>query len=378
MSVCNTRFEPVLKFGESVERVAVDISGVRVRSTVRGSASTIDTLTDTSELLTINLEKEAAFHISDGEVTQAGPLNPGETIGAKIAHKVSQDLDARVLAQITNAEQTFDNGDLTTLVSTGTPITLSSTTVPQMVSRMPAKLRRVNNQSLVNMIFVMDSTAASDVTQYLMGKSIDLAGSVFANGYGGDISNAKVIISENLSGEAMLTLATNPTATNTVTINGVVFTFVSTIGTTAGNVLIGADADASRVNLTAAINNPGTTSATQVAVSAADQILLTDTYKIAATNDATANTMTVFGSGSGRLTVAETLADVADVWSGNKIHAYFGKKGGIDLVVQNIKESDMRPTADRRGTNVFSSYLAGTKVFADGAKTFLDVHIAAG
>jgi hypothetical protein len=37
----------------------------------------------------------------------------------------------------------------------------------------------------------------------------------------------------------------------------------------------------------------------------------------------------------------------------------------------------MRPTADRRGTNVFSSYLAGLKTFADGAKKFLDVKISA-
>jgi hypothetical protein len=37
----------------------------------------------------------------------------------------------------------------------------------------------------------------------------------------------------------------------------------------------------------------------------------------------------------------------------------------------------MRPTADRRGTNVFTSYLAGVKTFADGAKKFLDVLITA-
>ena len=42
-----------------------------------------------------------------------------------------------------------------------------------------------------------------------------------------------------------------------------------------------------------------------------------------------------------------------------------------------MKNVDMRPTADRRGTNVFSSYLAGLKTFADGAKKFLDVKISA-
>ena len=56
--IVNMRFEPVLKYGESVERVAFDISGVYVRDTVRNAASTIDSISDTSELLTINLEKE--------------------------------------------------------------------------------------------------------------------------------------------------------------------------------------------------------------------------------------------------------------------------------------------------------------------------------
>jgi hypothetical protein len=58
------------------------------------------------------------------------------------------------------------------------------------------------------------------------------------------------------------------------------------------------------------------------------------------------------------------------------IHAYFGKKGAVDVVVQDMKEVDMRPTADRRGTNVFTSLLAGIKTFTDGGKKILDVKIA--
>lgn len=372
--IMNTRFEPVLRYGESVERVAFDISSVQVRTVSRGSASTIDTVTDSSELLTINIEKEAAFHISDGEAKQAGPLNPGQVIGKEIGRKVALDLDGRCFAEVTNAEYSFDTGDLTTGTSSGTPITPSSTTVPQMTSRMSAKLRNKNNQEVMtNMVFVVDSYAASDVTQYLLGKNIDLAGSVFKNGYTGDVNNAQLYISENLSGEAVLAMATQPTDGDTVTINGVTFTFKTTLGVTAGNVLIGASADAARANLTALINAPGTTTSEGVALSAANQLII---GKLAATNDNTANTMTVVGTGTGRLTVSETFTDGTDTWSKNFIHAYYGKKGAIDLVVQDMKEVEMRPTSDRRGTNIFSSYLAGIKTFADGAKKFLDVHIS--
>ena len=373
--VANMRFKSKLTYGESVERVAYDISSIRVRTVSRGSASTIDSLTDSSELLEVNLEKEAVFHVSDGEVKQAGPLNPGEVIGGKIAHLVAQDLDARFFAEVRNAEKAFDTGDLTTLASSGVPFAESTTNVPIMVARMPAKLRR-NNQTLVNLCFVTDAYGAASLVQYLLGKDIDLAGSVFKNGYAGTVAGAELYVSENLTASAVLGLATQPTDGDTVVINGITFTFKTTLGATAGNVLIGADADAARLNLTTLINAPGTTTAQGVALSAANQVLLTDTYRITATNDATANTMTIVGVGAGAMTLSETLTDATDAWSKNCVHAYFGKKGAIDMVVQDMQEVDMRPTADRRGTNVFSSYLAGIKTFTDGSKQFLNVLLA--
>lgn len=375
--IANTRFEKVLTYGESVERVAYDISAVRVRNTTRGSASTIDNITDTSELLTINLEKEAVFHISDGEVKQAGPLNPGEVIGAQIARKVAIDLDGRVFAEVLNASYDFDTGDLTTGTSNGTPITLSSTTVPQLTTRMAAKLQYRNNQdTMINMCLVVDPYSAADIAQYLLGKNIDLAGAVFKNGYTDVVNNAEMYVSNNLTGEAVLSMATQPTDGDTVVINGVTFTFKTTLGSTAGNVLISGSADAARANLAALINAPATTTTFGVALSTANQLIISEDLKLTATNDNTANTLTIVGTGSGALVLSETFTDGTDTWTKNFVHAYYGKKGAIDLVVQDMKEVDMRVTADRRGTNVFSSYLAGVKTFADGAKKFLDVLIA--
>jgi len=370
--IANTRFQAGLKFGGTVERFAYDISGVQVRTVTRGAASTIDTITDSNETLTVNLEKEAVFFISDGEVTQAGPLNPGEVIGGQVAIKVALDLDGRVFSEVTNAYQTFTNSDLTTLASDTTPITLSSTTVPQMVSRMPAKLRRGANQEIqTNLALVVDSYAASDVAQYLLGKNFDIVTAVFKNGYTGDISNAQVYISEKLKSTAKLVSSADYGNTETIVINGVTFTFVTVIGTTAGNVLRGVSEAATMAALVALINAPGTTTANGVALSAADQATLSG---ITAATDAS-HTVTLTGVGTGRLVLSETCTNAS--WTVNYIHAYFGKKGAIDLVVQDISPVDMRPTADRRGTNVFSSYLAGVKTFADGAKKFLDVWIAA-
>lgn len=372
--IMNTRFEAQLgKYGASIERVKYDISQVRVRTVTRGAASTIDTISDSSEFLTVNVEKEAVFFISDGEATQTGPLNPGEEIGKQVSIKVAIDLDARCFAEVLNAATTFDNGDLAGLAATGVPITLSSTTVPQLVTRAPAKLRRVNNQEIMtNMVMVVDSYAAADISLYLLGKNIDIAASVFKNGYSGDVSNAQMYISENLTGTVALTTTGVFSDGETIVLNGITLTASASIGATPGNFLIGANAAASLTNLAGLVNNPGTTSSTQVALSAANQLAFTDTYKFAAT--AGTATIVINGIGSGRIAATETAANATLV---TYINAYFGKKGAIDLVVQDLEEVDMRKTSDRRGTNVFSSYLAGLKTFSDGAKKFLDVLIAA-
>lgn len=377
----NGRFMPTLKYGQSVERVSYDISGIRVRTVTRGSASTIDALSDSNELLNINLEKEAVFYISDGEVTQAGPLNPGEVIGGQVAIKVAADFDARVFAEVVNAAQTFDNGDLTTTASTGTPITLSSTTVPQMVTRMPAKLR-ATNITLTNTALVVDAYAASDIEQYLLGKQFSIVESVFKNGYAGPIATAEVYISQNLTGQALLTISGTPSDADTITVTGydglgnaktVTFTAKTALTPAAGEVLIGGSASAFCANLAALVNAPGTTTANGVALSAANQIVITDSLKLVAT--ATSSTVKLVGTGSGRMAISKSMANGAV--TSNFIHCYYGKKGAIDWVLQDLSEVDMRITPDRRGTNVFSSYLGGIKTFADGAKKFLDVWIAA-
>lgn len=371
--IMNTRLEPMLTYGGSVTRVALDLSNALVRTVTRGSASTIDSITDSAESLTVNLEKEIAFHLSDGEVTQTGPLKAMQFAGKELARKLAIDLDGRCFAEVLNASFTFDNGDLTTGSASGTPITLSATTVPQMTTRLGAKLRFRNNQEVMtNMALVVDSYAASDISQFIISKNIDLAGAVFKNGYAGDVSTAQMYISENLTSTSVLSIATAPTDGDTVTIAGVVFTFKTTLGVTAGNVAIGGSADAARLNLSELINAPGTTDAGQVALSAANQIIMS---KYVATDDAAANTLTLVGTGTGRTLVSETLTDGTDAWTLNYLNCYYGKKGAIDLVIQDSKEVDVRQTADRRGNNIFSSYLAGIKTFADGAKKFLNVKI---
>lgn len=381
MKIANTRLLSDLYYGKAIERVYIDISSANVEDITAYTDMTSQAVSDTSETLTVDQNKGIMFQISEREMVQAGPLNPAEFIGSQLATKVAVYVDADVLYQTTNAMYAFDAGDLTTGSSTGTPITLSSTTVPQMVMRMPAKLRNKTNQILnagSNLAFVVDSYGIADMFQYLLGKNADFVNALFQNGYVNEqVAGAKVYVSENLTGEAVLASAQTPTDGDTVIINGVTFTFNTTLTTTPGSVLISGSADAARANLTTLINTPGTSTTYGTALSAANVTLLTKTLRLTATNSNSADTMTIVGKGSGRLTLSGTLTNTNNTWSKNFIHCYFGKEGAIDVVVQKDVKADMRPEPKQPTTNIISRVLYGVKTFYDGTQKFLDVKISA-
>lgn len=380
MKIANTRLLSDLYYGKSIERVYIDISSANVEDITQYVDMTSQAVSDTSETLTVDKNKGIMFQISEKELVQAGPLNPGEFIGMQLATKVAIYVDADVLYETVNAAYAFDNGDLTTGSSTGTPITLNSTTVPQMVMRLPAKLRAKTNQVITagsNLAFVVDSYGIADMFQYLLGKNADFVNALFQNGYVNEqVAGAKVYVSENLTGEAVLGMATEPTANDTVTIGGVTFTFVAS-PTNPGDVDLGGAADTTRANLAAAINGGAGAGTAYIEVSAANRIILSKTLRLTATNDNTANTLTVVGKGSGRLVVSETLTAGGDSWTSNFIHCYFGKEGAIDVVVQKDVKADMRPEPKQPTTNIISRVLYGVKTFNDGSKKFLDVKINA-
>lgn len=381
MKIANTRLLSDLYYGKSIERVYIDISAANVEDITQYVDMTSQAVSDTSETLTVDQNKGIMFQISEKELVQAGPLNPGEFIGMQLATKVAIYVDADVLFETTNALYDFDNGDLTTGASTGTPITLNSTTVPNMVMRLPAKLRAKNNQVInagSNLAFVIDSYGIADMFQYLLGKNADFVNALFQNGYVNEqVAGAKVYVSENLTGEAVLASAQTIADGDTVTIGGVVFTFRTTLGSTAGSVLISGSVDAARANLVALINAPSTTTSFGVALSAADVTTISKTLRLTATNDNTADTMTIVGKGSGRLILSKSMTDTNNTWSKNFIHAYFGKEGAIDVVVQKDVKADMRPEPKQPTTNIISRVLYGIKTFQDGTQKFLDVLIDA-
>lgn len=373
LKIASTRFESNLKFGDTVTRTILNLSAVRIRSFTNLTDQTIDPLTDSEETMTVNVQVGAVFPIARLEKIQAGPLNPAMTAGKEVAIKVANYLDSVILKEVKNAWAIFDTGNLTTAAANGTPITLSSTTVPQMVAQSYAKLYS-NNVGMTNLAWVLDPFSISQIAQFPIGKEMSTENTTFKNGFTGNLFGAEVYTSNNLTGEATLVYTGNSVNNETVVIGGVTFTGVTTIGSTAGNFLVSAsDSTTGITNLAALINDPGTTSATQVALSAANQIIITDVLGLTATATS-ATVLTIVGRGSSRLTLSETQTNAT--WATNFVHAFYGMKGAIDVAVQDQPTVEMREEAKQLTTNIFNNVVAAVKTFTDGSQKFLDVKIA--
>jgi hypothetical protein len=249
-----------------------------------------------------------------------------------------------------------------------------------MITRAKAKLSNVHNVRGGNMVWVVDEYALANISQHVIARDTQMGDSYYQNGASGEILGSKIFVSENLTAEAVLGMATQATAGDTIVVNGITFQFQATIGT-AGDIHLTSTVDIDRANLASAWNAIGTgvaeaTNTGYTVVSAANQAIWT-ALRITATNDNTANTLTVVAIGSGRLTLSETFTDGTDAWDKNHIHCYFGKRGAIDVVM--AAEVDMMMTQEPKQDtkNIFNDVIYGVKTFADGKKKMLDVIIDA-
>ncbi len=377
--IANYRLESDLTEGDKVHRFAVDMSSVLVRTITPLTDRTVDAITNSQESLEIDQYKGTTFPISRWEKTLQKNPDLGLLYGKEAGLLVAEHTDATILNQVTLATYDFDKGDLTTLSSTGVGIDLAASShanVPLMVTRAKAKLANKNRVRGGNMVWVIDDYALANISGHVIGRDTSMGDSYYQNGASGAILGSEVFVSDNLTAEAVLALATQPTTTDTISINGIVFTFRATL-TTAGDIHIASTVDITRANTASAMNAIGTgvveaTDTGYQVLSAADQAAW-NALRITATNNNTANTLTIVAIGAGRLTLAETLTDATDAWSHNLIHAYFGKKGAIDVVMAAEVDMLMRAEPKQDTMNIFNDVIYGVKTFADGKKKMLDV-----
>lgn len=385
--LADTRFESGLSKGQTLNRsyasdvVVNDMGG-------DGSYST-QAITDTQEQLTISSEKEASIYVKKLDELQAH-LPVKQKYGRKLANALINQIDGDVLlTAYQGAGSTVDSGVLAGTGSDGLGITPTANNIAQVFTLAYEKLVKKNVVYNANARFAgiqaevpegmpiatIPAEVLTFIQLYLGGKDTMLGDRVSTNGFRGSFMGFELFVSNALPWTAELGIATQPTDGDTVTINGVTFTFKTTLGSTAGNVLIGASADTANTNLAALINTPGTTTAEGVALSAANQKLLKN---ITATANTTPNTLTLVSSGWGVVETSETLTAAADVWTVGKeiVHCVFGLSKSVTLVVQKDPSLEENFVSGKIGRDYIAWTVYGRKVFVDQAPQLVDVAIA--
>lgn len=228
-------------------------------------------------------------------------------------------------------------------------------------------------------ICVVGDAYLSDIlAQQAISSTFTLSDNSFQRGYIGNlgtIAGARLYRNQNLSTTWILDIATQPTAGDTITINGVTLTGQTTIGTTAGNFLIVTNAATTAANIVEAVNAASTGTAgagvgtTYVALSQDNADFLTGITA------AVVGTTITFVSIHGYRVVSSNMTNASNDFQAVYTHAVIMGKDAISVAYRRGLQTDKRPIATSL-EYVYSNYLLwGQVVTVEGAKKMYNLTI---
>jgi len=330
--ICDMSFKPDLTKGNTLKRVYRSDQSGNLQTYTRGTAISINDVTDASEDLTVTSQYADGIYRDDFDAIQDN-YDFAAAYGKDIATYCSNQLDADILGDWDQATSSVDDGDIGG--TDGNGIALSTSNVLKTLAAAKKKLKRLNVPA-DDLFGVISPDFEQVLIEYGAGKDTKLGDDMNMGGKVMRFYDFDLYVSNQLGTSAVLQMASDPGAGETVVVNGVTFTAANPIGAVAGNFLVGTSADASRA------------------------ALATLDYK-----------------GLGVLTVSETLAAAADIWTPalKKQHCLFGRKGAITTVVQKNPMPEVKEVPDKLGKNILVGILYGWKTYADGAKQLVDVQL---
>lgn len=371
-SIASAAEQATLSMGQQVNRPYR--SNLKAEDYAKGTAAVTQDLTATDDLLTINKQKTIRMYVDDVDKLQ-NKYSAATVWAEEAAKRLGIVIDAEVLYTGTRgAANTIDAGDFGG--SSGSPQAFTVSNILTLFGKINRKLDVQNADVERSARYaVLGPELFEVVTEYIAGKNTILADKNLEFGNQGRFMGVELYMSNNLTATAVLTLAADASNTDNITIAGVgtsavTFTFVSAIGSTAGNVLISGTAAGTCTNLAALINAPGTTTANGVAFAGDD---LRSVQMMVAT--ASSNTVTVYLKGGSYLTLTSSAAN--GTWAKKAQHVLAGVKEAIDVVVQlepDVQIASAVPVG-LRGVFIQPLTVFGSKVFNKGTLELIDVAV---
>ena len=362
---------------------------------------------DTDETLVINQVKDTSFYEFEKDLEQAHYAVKAD-YARKAMNKIFLQIDSDVLVSAyLGASTVIDNGNLTGSTASGTPITISSGNVSTLFSVAVMQLQLNNVIYDPNLTFtgevklekvtgmpvaIISPQVYQALVLYLGGKTTVLGDKVSVSGHAGAFMSFNIFVSNQTPSSIALSLATQPSDGDTFTINGLTFTFKTTLGTTGGNILIGGSAAAAQANLIAALAAPFTTTANYYA----QTNNVTNQNKLAniTCTAFASNLATIYQGGIGSLLVTIGQNTGANVWGGSIVsgtqyggvtsgtvvvvqHNIFGISKSVGLCLQHKPSLYVNPVSGKVGKDYVTWCFYGIKVFKYMTTQLLDVQVAA-
>ena len=373
MAIANTTLRNLVAGeGKTVNRVILSYPASATYTP--GTDITATNLTGSKEALTIATWKAARVVVDDTEERQS-IISLGENIANKMMRVHNNQIEQAVVYEVYNSAFTLDDGNVGG--TSGNNAVINTNNVLQAFTAADTKLDagdipKAGRTAVVGTHFI------NMLKLSIQGKNTVFGDGVLTRGVVANIFGWDILYSNNLPYHAKLAMATNPTAADTVTIAGVTWTFNTSLGSNAGSVLIGADANGSQTYFVASINDTNT-AATGLSgthyndLSAEDRFTIRDKRSITALKSST----NVVIEGFGDIVVSETLTAAGNVWSEQRQDSMFLCKGAIDLIVQIPPRVEVLRAQNQFADIVKSLLGYGKKTFADGAREMVRVKINA-
>ncbi len=368
-SLANFEEQAQLKDGQKVDRPYR--SNIVVESYTKGTALTAQDLTATSDQLTVDTVKAALLYVDNVDKIQ-NKYSAANAWIDEAGRRLSNAIDAKFLYQVVNANNTVDDGSIGG--TSGNGITAAVGNFLDVMAAVNLVLD-TNNVPEGERYFVISPQFFAVLWKFISGRYTMLGDKTGQNGNLGSYAGLDLFKSNNLTGSAVWSPVADPSDADTLTINGVTFTWKTTIGTTAGNILRTGTLATDLTAFAAFINAGGVTTdagVSNVTLALADQRTVQNWVAVA-----TSTTLTVRAMGASYMTVTSSAA--ANPWTAAlQLQLLMaGRYKAVDAVIQKEPSVEMGPTVavGKSGTNILPMTLFGVYVFSQGKNELVNVKL---
>lgn len=318
-------------------------------------------ITYSNEQLVVNQIPLISFVYDPVDETESG-YDVVAIEAPKAAYRIKQDIEGNFFNEYSNAgNASASTITLTTGASQNTTTTYGNAYATLINDGVDSE----------NIVAVVDPYQLQTIGTASLGNTFKVADESFRRGYKWEFQGMYLYQSTNLTATATLAFGTEPTADDTVTINGVTFTFVAAPAN-PGEVDLSWTAATTLDNLVAAINGTGTPGATTyIELSAANRAKMEG---ITATDGTTTMALE---SKRGYKVLSTSLTAAGDKWGAVTIHNLIMERGAIDVAIQkevNLKTQDIHK---QLGTRYMTWGKYWIKTFTEGAEKMYDLKIQA-